>query len=91
MAETIVQYNINTDGSLTAGSMPSIQVATGSNGSVGGVTESPGFYDSTNGMVVIPIGGYLTTYTFNALNGYLTALSLRTGDAPSGIMAAYSP
>ncbi len=58
MAETIVQYNINTDGSLTAGSMPSIQVATGSNGSVGGVTESPGFYDSTNGMVVIPIGGY---------------------------------
>lgn len=91
MAETLVQYNTNTNGSLTAGSMPQIQIATGSNGSVGGYTSSPGFYESANGMVVIPVGGYLTTYTFNSLSGYLTSLSLHTGDAPSGIMAAYAP
>lgn len=90
-SETLVQYRINSAGSLTAGTMTPIQIATGGNGSVGGFTESPGFYDTTNGIVEIPVGGYLTTYSYNALSGSLTTLSLHTGDAPGGIMAAYAP
>ena len=90
-SESLVQYTIGSSGALMSGSMPSISIASGSNGSSGGFTNSIGFYESANGIVVIPVGGYLTTYTFNSLNGYLTALSLHTGDAPSGWMAAYAP
>ncbi|MHB1755995.1 MAG: hypothetical protein ACYCT9_00555 [Leptospirillum sp.] len=89
-SETLVQYRINSDGSLTAGTMSPIQIATGSNGSVGGFTESPGFYDSANVIVEIPVGGYLTTYSYNSSTGSLTALSLHTGNAPGGIMVAYA-
>jgi len=51
-----------------ASSMTQIQISS-SNGSVGGFTESPGFYDSANGIVAIPVGGPLTTYSYNALIG----------------------
>ena len=32
----------------------------------------------------IPVGGYLTTYSYNSSTGSLTALSLDTGDALAG-------
>lgn len=87
-AETLVQYRIDSSGTLSAGSEAPVQIASGTNGSFGGFTNSPGYYDPSSGIVALPIFGYLSTFSYGS-DGNLAPLALRTGSIGVGFMAGF--
>ena len=82
-SDSLSQYLINADGSVTPGSAPTIQLSSG------GDSLYPGFYDTADGILVIGYGNSLATFEYNALNGSLKTLSLDAGALSDGVLVGY--
>ena len=88
-SDSLSQYLINADGSVTPGSNPTIQLSSGGIGGNGGNILYPGFYDTADGILMIGYGHSFATFEYNALNGSLKTLSLDVGDLFDGVLVGY--
>lgn len=88
-SDSLSQYLINADGSVTPGSAPTIQLSSGGIGGNGGNNLYPGFYDTADGILMIGYGHSFATFEYNALNGSLKTLSLDAGYLFDGVLVGY--